>query len=100
MESRPQRKTENLRIGRISIPHACYFITLCTESKQTNLTSQSIADTILNTWRRQHSDDDYVLHCATIMPDYIHWLCSLGTQLTLAQIVSKFKSKTTAALAE
>ena len=94
MESRPQRKTENLRIGRISIPHARYFMTLCTESRRTDLTDQPIASTILNTWRKQHLNNDYTLHCATIMPDHIHWLCTLGTQLTLAQIISKFKTKT------
>jgi REP element-mobilizing transposase RayT len=51
-----------------------------------------MATSIRNTWRRQHRDSDYILHCATIMPDHIHWLCTLGARLTLAQTISKFKS--------
>ena len=94
MKSRPTRKTENLRIGRVSISHARYFITLCTDSRKINLTNPITATAILNTWRAQHCTHDYIFHCATIMPDHIHWLCTLGTQLTLAQVISKFKTKT------
>ncbi|CAA6697804.1 Unannotated, partial [Lentimonas sp. CC19] len=98
MKPRPIRKTDNLRIGRVSIPHARYFMTLCTESRKTNLTNPLTATSILNTWRAQHSTHDFTFHCATIMPDHIHWLCTLGTKLTLAQIISKFKTKTKGAM--
>ncbi|MFQ3225927.1 MAG: REP element-mobilizing transposase RayT [Lentimonas sp.] len=94
MTSRPTPKTENLGIGRVSIPDTRYFITLGTESRKTNLTNPITASAILNTWRAQHSTGDFTFHCATIMPDHIHWLCTLGTQLTLAQTISKFKSNT------
>lgn len=95
---RPQRKTEHLRIGRLSVPHARYFITLCAHSRKTDLSSPDIAESIRDGWRQQHRDEDYILHCATIMPDHIHWLCTLGERLSLAQIISKFKSHTKAAL--
>jgi len=98
MKQRPIRKTENLRIGRVSIPYARYFITLCTDSRRTNLTHSQTATAILNTWRAQHKDQDYTFHCATIMPDHTHWLCTLGTRLTLAQVISKFKSRTKQAM--
>ncbi|MGJ8653611.1 MAG: REP-associated tyrosine transposase [Opitutaceae bacterium] len=98
--AQPQRKTDHLRIGRASIPRARYFITLCTRSRKTNLTAESLAGAIRNTWRQQHRDQDYILHCATIMPDHIHWLCTLGERISLAQTISKFKALTKGALAD
>lgn len=94
MNDRPKRRTENLLRGRVSIPHARYFITLCTKGRKSGLTAPIIAEAIRNTWRRQHRDNDYVLHCATVMPDHLHWLCTLGERLTLSRIISKFKSLT------
>ncbi|MGJ8640459.1 MAG: REP-associated tyrosine transposase [Opitutaceae bacterium] len=96
----PRRKTENLRIGRVSIPRARYFITLCTDSRKSDLTPAIVSQIIRDTWRQQHQDQDIILHCATIMPDHIHWLCTLGERLTLAQTISKFKTLTNDALAE
>jgi len=98
-DERPTRKTDNMRIGRVSIPQARYFITLCTKSRKADLTNGAIAETIRECWREQHQSQDYVFHCGTIMPDHIHWLCTLGERLNLAQIISKFKARTRTALA-
>jgi len=41
--------------------------------------------------RTQQLNGDFDLHCATIMPDHVHLLFTLGARLTLSQVVSKYK---------
>lgn len=41
-----------------------------------------------------HKSNDIILHCATFMPDHLHMLFTLGSTLSLAQIIRKFKSLT------
>lgn len=88
----PQRKTENLLVGRASLPRARYFITLCTENREAGLTETSYAEAILNTWREHHRAGDFKLQCGTIMPDHFHALFEPGERLSLSQVISKFKS--------
>jgi hypothetical protein len=92
MAIHPQRKTHQLLKGRSSIPHARYFITLCTKDRVKGLTEPLTGERIRKAWRRQHREKDYYLHCATIMPDHVHWLCTLGERISLSQTVSKFKA--------
>lgn len=96
MTELPKRKTDDLCIGRVSIPHARYFITLCTQNRQPTLTAKPIAEGIIQTWRKQHHEGDFILKCATVMPDHFHLLCELGERLSLSQVISKFKSKCSA----
>jgi len=89
---RPNRRTYALRRGRVSIPGARYFITLVTADRQTGLTSEAIANSLLDTCRAQHRNGDYQLWMATVMSDHLHLLVTLGEPLELSQVIAKFKS--------
>ncbi|NBB78817.1 MAG: AMP-binding protein [Verrucomicrobia bacterium] len=89
-----ERKTQNLRKGRISIPGARYFITICTKDRKTALTRAEVAESVLDVWRLQHLDGDYTFHCGTSMPDHVHFLVTLGARLSVGQCIVKFKAKT------
>lgn len=89
--SLPVRETARLRWGRISIPGARYFLTLCTQDRQPVLTSAPVPDSIRATLHSLHPADATVL-AATIMPDHVHLLFTLGARLTLGQVMGKFKT--------
>ena len=91
--SRPVRQTHLLRRGRVSIPGARYFITLVTANRQSGLTSAANGAGLLETCRTQYRDGDYDLLMATLMPDHLHLLLTLGKRLTLSQVIGKYKSR-------
>ncbi len=41
-----------------------------------------------------HESDDVALHAATVMPDHVHLLFTLGERLQLSQVIAKFKTLT------
>ena len=89
------KKAEKLlRKGRLSIPHTRYFVTCCTEGRQSTLTKCHIGETIRDAWRGLHLEGSINLRCATIMPDHMHILFVLGSRLRLAQVIGKFKAMT------
>lgn len=77
--------------GRLSIPHARYFLTICTKGRAPVLNRHSGIEIIRNALRAFHSEGDLTLHCATVMPDHCHLLFTLGERLTLSQTTSKLK---------
>lgn len=87
----PERQTSRLRSGRISLPGARYFLTLCTQHRAPVLTSPPNCATLV-TALQSLSDDDTVLLAATLMPDHVHLLFTLGTRLTCGQVMGKFKT--------
>ena len=93
------RETE-LRKGRYSLAGGRYFITLCTENRKCGLTHDAIGNSIIQALRQLQSSDAINLHCATIMPDHVHLLYTLGSALKLSQIQAKLKFLTKPALAE
>jgi putative transposase len=82
----------------VSIPHAEYFLTVCTDRKNTGLTSIAVADSILAEMHAMTADHTWQLRCAVVMPDHIHALAILGDRLTLGQSVGRLKSKTLVSL--
>ena len=88
----PSRRSYALRRGRVSIPGARYFITLVTANRESGLTPRAVANDLLNTCRAQHRERDYALLMATVMPDHLHLLFTLGERLSLSQVIAKFKS--------
>lgn len=90
--------TDQLRKGRASIPFARYFVTICTESRKPGLHFDPIRSALVEVLRDLHDADDLSLHCATVMPDHIHVLFTLGCSLSLSQTQGKFKSLTNSTL--
>jgi REP element-mobilizing transposase RayT len=88
----PVRQTGNLRRGRLSISHARYFVTLNTKNRVPGLSEPHLIEHIRQLLREMHQVRDIELHCATIMPDHLHLLFTIGTRLSLSQVVRKLKS--------
>jgi len=96
----PQRKTHELRKGRLSIPNTRIFLTLCTHKRDKGLNKDSLATELIDQFRRLHIDQNIDLYCATVMPDHIHMLFRLGQNLPLPKIITKYKTLTKRTLAE
>jgi len=88
----PERKTVNLRHARVSQAGARYFLTICTRNRVPVLTAPVNATRISDAFANLPSAGDFDLHAATIMPDHVHLLFTLGTRLTLGQTMAKFKN--------
>ncbi|CAA6689459.1 Unannotated [Lentimonas sp. CC19] len=89
----------NLRRGRYSTPGGRYFITICTKPRKPGLTQNPIGQSIIEALREIQRAQQINLHCATIMPDHVHLLYTLGNTLTLSQVQAKLKTFTNQALA-
>lgn len=94
----PTKGHAALRRGRVSIPHAEYFLTVCTDQKRSGLTAPALATAILAEMRAMDADRTWQLRCTVVMPDHIHVLAILGERLTLGQSIGRLKSKTKPAL--
>jgi len=94
----PTKGHAALRRGRVSIAHAEYFLTVCTDEKHPGLTSPAVTTAILTALRAMDADGTWKLRCAVVMPDHVHVLAILGERLTLGQSVGRLKSKTNASL--
>jgi REP element-mobilizing transposase RayT len=90
--------TDRLRKGRFSIPGALYFITACTKTRKPGLTTETVSGALIEALRELHQSTAISLHCATVMPDHIHSLFTLGRTLTLSQTQGKFKRLTKSVL--
>lgn len=94
----PERKTNDMLKGRMSVPFANYFVTLCIKQRKSGLTATQVGAVVKNTLRKHQQSHDIHLYCATIMPDHIHLLFQLQERLTLSQVIGKFKSATNESL--
>jgi putative transposase len=91
------RATPKLLPGRISVPGACYFLTWCTRNRAGTLTTPAVRATICTTIASLDESGDGMLLAATIMPDHVHLLLTLGARLTVSQVVAKTKAVVTRA---
>lgn len=92
--SKPRRKTGNLHRGRVSIPGARYFVTVCAVRPTQRLTERETAVRLLADLASVCSGPDGALLCATVMPDHVHALLTLGNRLALGQLLGKYKTLT------
>lgn len=97
-EPLPKRQTDALHRGRVSLPGARYFITLCAHRPTRELTRPALAKILLAEMNEVFCGADGRLLCATIMPDHIHALFELGGRLDVGQLVGKFKARTKACM--
>lgn len=88
----PNRQTSRLRFGRTSAPGASYFITNCTKDRAAILTATNTGRTVADSLLALHSSGEIQLAAATIMPDHVHLLFTLGDRLRVGQVVGKFKT--------
>lgn len=91
--SLPIRETSRLRFGRISRSGSNYFITVCTKHRVPILTQADTGIMLLDVIRAMHRTGDVVMIASTLMPDHAHLLLTLGTNLSIGQVMGKFKTK-------
>lgn len=89
-----------LRHGRVSLPGAEYFLTICTEGRRQGMTTPAFASALLAEASAMDRDGTWQLRSLVIMPDHLHLLVVLGERLSLGKAVARLKSKTKGALAE
>lgn len=94
----PTKGHAALRRGRVSIPGAEYFLTVCTGQGRVGLPSPGVAEAILSEARAMDADNTWKLRCAVVMPEHIHLLAILGERLSLGKSIARLKSKTNPAL--
>jgi putative transposase len=92
MESVPRRATERLRVGRVSTPGATYFVTCVTEFRLPWLAAPIATEAMKNTLRNWHDEGDGAVLAATVMPDHVHVLFTLGARLDVGRCVSRWKN--------
>jgi putative transposase len=93
MDEQPVRKTERLRIGRVSIPGARYFVTACVQGRKPALTGDAHLQRVLSGMKELTSAGDWRLLAAAVMPDHLHVLFTLGKRLSLDRVIAKLKSR-------
>ena len=91
------RATAKLLPGRISVAGACYFLTWCTHNRTRVLTAPNVHATTRSAIVELEEAHDGTVLAATVMPDHIHLLLTLGTRLTVSQVVAKTKAAVTRA---
>ncbi len=94
----PEPGYSALRKGRVSIPHAAYFVTLCEARRKKGLHHAAISHRIRGEIDRLNNDASIGLRAATIMPDHVHLFFRLGERLIFSQVMGRLKSKTAGAL--
>ncbi|MEM9158388.1 MAG: transposase [Verrucomicrobiota bacterium] len=87
-----------LRKGRLSIPGARYFVTLCVEQRKAVLDRGKVMERLVEALRSLQREKDINLLCAVVMPDHLHVLFTLGKRLSLSQVWARFKVQTKEAL--
>jgi putative transposase len=85
--------------GRISIPDARYFITVCLRRPGGNLTILPVGHHLATLVAAVFSPPEASLLCATLMPDHVHLLLALGHNLSMERLVEKFKTQSRRVLA-
>ena len=95
----PGRGYSALRRGRISIPLATYFLTICTDKDRVGAHHTACIETIRATILALGADGSIAHRMAVVMPDHMHWLFRLGERLTFSRVLARFKAKTKGALA-
>lgn len=84
---------DDLRKGRVSLPHHVYHVTTCTDARRP-LFQDFPCGRLLVAEMRQLSDQGVLLSVAwVLMPDHLHWLFQLQERLTLAQAIKQLKAR-------
>lgn len=86
------RATAKLLPGRVSVAGACYFLTWCTHDRLPDLAASNVQARLRAAISGMDESGDATLLGATVMPDHVHLLITLGKRLTVSQVVAKIKA--------
>lgn len=94
----PRRGRAALRRGRVSQPHAEYFLTVCTDQKRIGLAEPAAGFAVLDECHAMTADGTWTLRCMVVMPDHIHLIMTLGERLPLGKTMQRLKARTSSQL--
>jgi REP element-mobilizing transposase RayT len=83
----PEHGHAALRSGRWSESGADYFLTFCTLNRQAGLNDAVIQQSIWSEIAKMENESAWHVRTATIMPDHLHLLITLGEGFGLAEVV-------------
>lgn len=89
----PVRKTERLRFGRVSLPGARYFVTVCVQGRASVLMTDSHLPRVRAAFDELSEAGDWRLLAGVVMPDHLHVLFTLGDRLSLDRVLAKLKAR-------
>ena len=85
------------RLDRICIPHAIYFITVCTHERKPLLIRPEATAVLLREWRAAKNRHGWLIGRYVVMPDHVHFFCAEradGLIRPLSQFMDKWKEWT------
>jgi putative transposase len=95
---KPEKGSGHLRIGRVSVPGAGYFITICTHERRPGLAQPNMLVAMQAELTAMQSDQVLQVRAFTLMPDHLHLLLTLGERLELSRAIARLKAKLAPAL--
>lgn len=95
---RPSRGYSALRSHRWSAAGFTYFLTFCTQRRQTGLLNPALLAAFDYERIAMEADNAWLVRGWVIMPDHIHILGELGPRISLGRAIARFKSKTVPSL--
>ena len=90
----PHKSTNVPVHGRAAATGELYFITLATKDREPWLATSRTRDVFLAVLRAWHGERNGRILAANVMPDHAHVLVELSERLTVAQVVTGWKSAT------
>ena len=69
------------RLERIWIPHAVYFITVCTHARKSVLATSAIHEVLRREWASARQGHGWLVGRYVVMPDHAHFFCAESHEL-------------------
>lgn len=98
MSTDPAKGYRALRAGRFSANGETYFLTFCSTARAPGLHHTELAQEIVEELKLMERDCIWTMRCATIMPDHVHLLVTLGNRLPLGRSLARLKARTASKL--
>ena len=83
-----------LRMGRRSLPHQVYLLTLVTQRRRRHFGHFDVAHAVARELGGRHLWRNHAVHAWVLMPDHAHLLCELAGDESLPCLVSRIKAVT------
>ena len=87
-----------LRLGRTSLPHHVYHVTVVTRRRQRYFEPFAAACMAARTFTDGKSVGDARLLAWVLMPDHAHWLLQLGDRDPLQMVIGRMKARSARAV--
>ena len=90
-------KKHLLRLQRITVPNAIYFVTTCCQKRSNILDNSEVVAILQEEWMSALKRHGWLIGRYVIMPDHVHFFCMAhpsGAKQNLSQFVGQWKQWT------